>query len=314
MVDSANHDRDSGDGVKVGGHQASSASLVSAMTALYFAHLDAPGPGQRQAARVAGLPRDPVPARQPRPVLPHAAAPARRPAVLPVAHQGPRPGRLLHRVGGARRGGAAVRRGHAALRRRPLRRAARGALLRADRRRRARRGQHLGGHRRPRDRGPRQRHLDRRLQPAEPRPRRARRPDPAVARAVRRGRLARRRGQVRPPAHRGVRPAGRRRAARLDRRDAQRAVPGAASASLARSCASGSSTVPRRPRSRSSRESPTTSSGRWCATSAATTSVRCSRPTRRATRSPTGRAWCSPTPSRAGACRSRATRATTRRC
>ncbi len=42
MVDSANHDRDTGDGVKVGGHQASSASLVSAMTALYFAHLDAP--------------------------------------------------------------------------------------------------------------------------------------------------------------------------------------------------------------------------------------------------------------------------------
>ena len=42
MVDSANHDRGSGDGVKVGGHQASSASLVSAMTALYFAHLDAP--------------------------------------------------------------------------------------------------------------------------------------------------------------------------------------------------------------------------------------------------------------------------------
>ncbi len=42
MVDSANHDRDSGDGVKVGGHQASSASLVSVLTALYFAHLDAP--------------------------------------------------------------------------------------------------------------------------------------------------------------------------------------------------------------------------------------------------------------------------------
>ena len=41
MVDSANHDRDTGDGVKVGGHQASSASLVTALTALYFAHLDA---------------------------------------------------------------------------------------------------------------------------------------------------------------------------------------------------------------------------------------------------------------------------------
>jgi pyruvate dehydrogenase E1 component len=42
IVDAANHDRDTGDGVKVGGHQASSASLVSMMTALYFAHLDAP--------------------------------------------------------------------------------------------------------------------------------------------------------------------------------------------------------------------------------------------------------------------------------
>ncbi|HEY0701017.1 MAG TPA: transketolase C-terminal domain-containing protein [Micromonospora sp.] len=41
IVDAANHDRDTGDGVKVGGHQASSASLVSAMTALWFDHLDA---------------------------------------------------------------------------------------------------------------------------------------------------------------------------------------------------------------------------------------------------------------------------------
>lgn len=41
IVDAANHDRVTGDGVKVGGHQASSASLVSAMTALWFAHLDA---------------------------------------------------------------------------------------------------------------------------------------------------------------------------------------------------------------------------------------------------------------------------------
>jgi pyruvate dehydrogenase E1 component len=42
IVDAANHERDTGDGVKVGGHQASSASLVTVMTALYFAHLDAP--------------------------------------------------------------------------------------------------------------------------------------------------------------------------------------------------------------------------------------------------------------------------------
>src|SRR3954467_9653151 len=41
IVDAANRDRVTGDGVKVGGHQASSASLVTAMTALWFAHLDA---------------------------------------------------------------------------------------------------------------------------------------------------------------------------------------------------------------------------------------------------------------------------------
>src|SRR6201994_288641 len=42
MVDAANHERSTGDGVKVGGHQASSASLVSALTALYFGYLDGP--------------------------------------------------------------------------------------------------------------------------------------------------------------------------------------------------------------------------------------------------------------------------------
>jgi len=42
IVDAANHERETGDGVKVGGHQASSASLVTVMTALYFAYLDAP--------------------------------------------------------------------------------------------------------------------------------------------------------------------------------------------------------------------------------------------------------------------------------
>ncbi|MGZ4477210.1 MAG: transketolase-like TK C-terminal-containing protein [Nocardioidaceae bacterium] len=41
IVDAANHDRVNPDGIKVGGHQASSASMVTAMTALYFAHLDA---------------------------------------------------------------------------------------------------------------------------------------------------------------------------------------------------------------------------------------------------------------------------------
>ncbi|WP_375476516.1 pyruvate dehydrogenase [uncultured Jatrophihabitans sp.] len=39
MVDAANHDRPNADGVKVGGHQASSASMVSIMTTLWFEHL-----------------------------------------------------------------------------------------------------------------------------------------------------------------------------------------------------------------------------------------------------------------------------------
>lgn len=41
MIDFANHDRGNYDGVKVGGHQASSASIVTVRTALYFAHLKA---------------------------------------------------------------------------------------------------------------------------------------------------------------------------------------------------------------------------------------------------------------------------------
>lgn len=41
MVDAANRERENQEGLKVGGHQASSASMVTLMTALYFAYLDA---------------------------------------------------------------------------------------------------------------------------------------------------------------------------------------------------------------------------------------------------------------------------------
>ena len=41
MIDHANRERENTDGIKVGGHQASSASMVSIMTALYFKHLTA---------------------------------------------------------------------------------------------------------------------------------------------------------------------------------------------------------------------------------------------------------------------------------
>ena len=40
MIDHANHGRPNTDGIKVGGHQASSASMVSLTTALWFAHLE----------------------------------------------------------------------------------------------------------------------------------------------------------------------------------------------------------------------------------------------------------------------------------
>ena len=40
MIDHANRERENVDGLKVGGHQASSASMVSLMTALYFNYLD----------------------------------------------------------------------------------------------------------------------------------------------------------------------------------------------------------------------------------------------------------------------------------
>ena len=48
MIDYANHERPSGDALKVGGHQASSASMVTAMTALYFRWLKA---GDRVAVK-----------------------------------------------------------------------------------------------------------------------------------------------------------------------------------------------------------------------------------------------------------------------
>ncbi|MDQ3811160.1 MAG: pyruvate dehydrogenase, partial [Chloroflexota bacterium] len=43
MIHEANHVRPSADGTKVGGHQASSASVVSILTALYFGHWLRPG-------------------------------------------------------------------------------------------------------------------------------------------------------------------------------------------------------------------------------------------------------------------------------
>ncbi len=117
IIHHANHVRPNSDGIKVGGHQASSASVVSILTALYFHSL-------RRGDRVS--------------IKPH-ASPAfhaiqyllgdsstrqylttlreyRGLQVVPQPHQGPGPGRLLDRLGRAGRGRAAVRRALAPLR------------------------------------------------------------------------------------------------------------------------------------------------------------------------------------------------------
>ena len=92
MVDSANRERSTGDGVKVGGHQASSASLVTAMTALYFAYLTTQ-PGQREAARIPGVPLQvDLLGNLDRKYL---TTRPRWPAGLPVPDQGPGRSRLL---------------------------------------------------------------------------------------------------------------------------------------------------------------------------------------------------------------------------
>ena len=64
-IHNANHVRANIDGMKVGGHQASSASLSTIMTALYLAVLEARGPGRGEAACEPDLPRHPVSARPP---------------------------------------------------------------------------------------------------------------------------------------------------------------------------------------------------------------------------------------------------------
>ena len=109
IVDYANRERPKGDALKVGGHQASSASMVTLMTALYLADL-------RAADRVS--------------VKPHASPVLHAIEYLlgrldrsyltrlrdfgglqayPSRTKDPYPGRLLDRIGRARLGGPAVR-------------------------------------------------------------------------------------------------------------------------------------------------------------------------------------------------------------
>ena len=121
--------------------------MVTIMTALWFEQLHARRPGVGQAARLAGAARDQLPARRARRVLPHHAARVRRPAELPEPVQGPRPGRLLDRLGRAsappRRSGARWPAATSTRMASASRRAA-GRQYSPGRRRRARRGRRAG--------------------------------------------------------------------------------------------------------------------------------------------------------------------------
>jgi pyruvate dehydrogenase E1 component len=107
-IHNANHLRESVDGLKVGGHQASSASLATIMTALYFRSLR---PQDRVAVKPHASPkfsRDPVSARQADPRQAGKLPRLQGRAELSVAHEGRRRRRFLHRLGRPRRGADAV--------------------------------------------------------------------------------------------------------------------------------------------------------------------------------------------------------------
>ena len=130
----------------------------------------------------------------------------------------------------------------------------------------------MGGDRRPGAPGARQRDVGRRHQPPEPRPGRPRPEDQEADEPLRRGGLARRRGEVRLEAAGCVREAGRRRAPPAHRRHVERAVP-----VPVRSDGPGAArAVPRRRRARRSLHSwtstATTTSPPSCRTSPATIS------------------------------------------
>ena len=88
IVDHANRVRPNPTGLKVGGHQASSASMVTIMTALWLEQLRADGPGLGQAARLAGAARARVPARPAGRVVPD--DPARSSAACRATRAGSR--------------------------------------------------------------------------------------------------------------------------------------------------------------------------------------------------------------------------------
>ena len=226
----ANHIRPNADGLKVGGHQASSASLANIMSALYFSVL-------RPQDRVA--------------VKPH-ASPVFHAIQYLFGHQtreklenfrgykgaqsypsrtkDVRRRRFLHRLGRPRRradvvllAGAGLRQGAWLAERSPG-----GADDRAGRRRRNGRGQHLRGAAGGLEARAAQHLVDRRLQPPEPRCGRSRRPLGKIRIHVPQFRLGRGDREIRHADAGGIRRARRRGAEALDRRlpepDVRRAV------------------------------------------------------------------------------------------
>ena len=148
MVHNANHLRPARDGLKVGGHQASCASVATLMTALYF---DVLGPNDRVAVKPHASPvfhAIPVPLRQPDQGQAGRLPRLRRRAELPVADQGQRRRGHLHRLRRPRGGDDALRIDGPGLRALPQARAGEARARPHDRRRgrcRARRGQRLRG-------------------------------------------------------------------------------------------------------------------------------------------------------------------------
>ena len=174
IVDAANRVRPNPSGLKVGGHQASSASMVTIMTSLWLEQLAAED-------RVSVKPHA-------SPVL-HALEhllgqldasylPTLRAfgglQSYPSRTKDPVPGRLLHRLGRDRRDRADLGRARPPLRRRALRHRRHRPAVVARRRRRARRGRGLGGRARPDGGRARRGRLGRRPQPPVPGPGRAR--------------------------------------------------------------------------------------------------------------------------------------------
>ena len=195
-----------------------------------FRRAAAAGSGRGQAARLAGLSRDPIPARPSDARKARAVSRVRRRPILSVAHQGRRHRRLLDRVGRARRRHDVVQFDRAGLSapegphtdRRPA-----GPHDCARRRCRTRRGQHLRGVARRLETRCSQSVVGHRLQPPEPRCgglRSALRPH---RRDVRDDGLAGRHPEIRAAVGSRLRPTRRPSTARMDRRLPELALFGA---------------------------------------------------------------------------------------